>query len=848
MDARFNIDYTYQFAMERFSVIDHFLLLQHKSKVDSDVVKNFYVEHNVDNCSDHDPLFLVLNIDISQIDSAKRVSGHRINWSKASCESLFNYSCVLSDRLSTINLPFDALLCTDLFCNNVAHRLSLNEYCHIISKSCLEAGSITIPSCNNNNNHNSGIPGWKSHVQPLREKSLFWHHIWIEAGRPGKGVLASIMRNTRAQYHSAIKDIRVKESDIRKEKFAELITCNNNRDFWKEVNKIKSSKKNLPNVVDDYNDESDIAETFASKYMNLYSSVSCCINDVEELKHNINRSINANDYNDALHSDAVIRASEIKEAILKLKLNKSDGIIGLQSDNFVNAGDDLHVHLAMLLTGCFMHGYVPDELCGSSIIPIPKGNNSDRSDSNNYRGISLSSIVCKIIDLILLSRYSDLLCTSELQFGFKSKMSTSMCTSIIKEVVSYYNSNCSSVYCTLLDATKAFDRVNYCKLFKLLIARKIPSVVLRFLLQMYTGFKACIYWNGFLSNMFVISNGVKQGGILSPLLFCVYFDVLIDRLTQSGYGCYIGLVFLAVLAYADDIVLLAPTATAMRHLLAICDIFAADFDVMFNATKSKCIFFDCSRRHLCCPLPSFYIGNNEIEYVDSWPHLGHILSKNGKHDNDDISRCYVSLVKKINEVICYFGNLNAPTKLKLLYSFCSSLYGAELWDLSSCDFECINVAWRKALKRIWRLPWQTHTDILYSVCNKWPMEEELYRRSLLFGLRCIDSESSVVRYVSRFGIKYGLMHSVLGKNVLFGCQRYGIKVVDYFYMGLSSFRGSSFWKLRTNCTAIGLQHKNNAQWLVNLLNECILLRDHQLSYSGLDISQLNYIILYLCTS
>jgi len=69
----------------------------------------------------------------------------------------------------------------------------------------------------------------------------------------------------------------------------------------------------------------------------------------------------------------------------------------------------LHVHIAMLLTGCFMHGCVPDELCVSSVTPISKGNNSDLSDSNNYRGISLSSIVCKIIDLIILSRYSDLI-------------------------------------------------------------------------------------------------------------------------------------------------------------------------------------------------------------------------------------------------------------------------------------------------------------------------------------------------------------------------------------------------------------------------------------------------------
>jgi len=84
-------------------------------------------------------------------------------------------------------------------------------------------------------------------------------------------------------------------------------------------------------------------------------------------------------------------------------------------------------------------------------------------------------------------------------------------------------------YCTLLDAIKAFDRVNYCKLFNLLIDCQLPPVILRFLLQMYTGFKACIFWIGLYSNTFAVNNGVKQGVILSAVLFCIYFDVLINR-------------------------------------------------------------------------------------------------------------------------------------------------------------------------------------------------------------------------------------------------------------------------------------------------------------------------------
>jgi len=90
-------------------------------------------------------------------------------------------------------------------------------------------------------------------------------------------------------------------------------------DFGKEVNKIKSSKRNVPSIVDDCNDENDIAEVFASKHMNLYSSIPFCNNDVDKLKSSINKLIDASD-----HNDSVIEMPEIEEAICKLDLNKSD--------------------------------------------------------------------------------------------------------------------------------------------------------------------------------------------------------------------------------------------------------------------------------------------------------------------------------------------------------------------------------------------------------------------------------------------------------------------------------------------------------------------------------------------
>jgi len=124
---------------------------------------------------------------------------------------------------------------------------------------------------------------------------------------------------------------------------------------------------------------------------------------------------------------------------------------------------------------------------------------------------------------------------------------------ILKESVAYYVNNGSSVYCCFLDATKAFDRVEYCKLFRMLIKRNLLFVVLRLLCNMCLHHFTRIEWNGFRSVSFRVLNGVKQGGIVSPIMFCVYFDKLLLSLAESGVGCYIGRFFVGALAYADDI-------------------------------------------------------------------------------------------------------------------------------------------------------------------------------------------------------------------------------------------------------------------------------------------------------
>ena len=125
--------------------------------------------------------------------------------------------------------------------------------------------------------------------------------------------------------------------------------------------------------------------------------------------------------------------------------------------------------------------------------------------------------------------------------------------------------------------------------FLLLLKRDLPACVIRVLINCYVSNYARVTWNEVFSAYFLVKNGVKQGGVLSPVMFCVYIDDLLVQLARIGVGCFIRRKFVGALAYADDIVLVAPTASALCKMLAVCDNYATEYYMAFNAHKSKCM-------------------------------------------------------------------------------------------------------------------------------------------------------------------------------------------------------------------------------------------------------------------
>ena len=246
-------------------------------------------------------------------------------------------------------------------------------------------------------------------------------------------------------------------------------------------------------IVDGCTDEESVAQLFATKYAELFSSVSY---DNQEMQ-NIIDSVESHILPDMYH-DCVLSSSDVRSAILHLKSHRNDGSCKLSTDHFVNAGVDLSVHIGILFSAIISHGIVPTVFGTSTILPIPKIKNVSAISSDNFRGIALSSIFVKLFENIIMYKYADKLHTSELQFGFKKNSSTHMCTMVLKETLSYYSTHNSHVFCTFLDASKAFDRVNYCKLFNILVSRGLPPYITRVIIKLYIAQQAQVSWSGWL--------------------------------------------------------------------------------------------------------------------------------------------------------------------------------------------------------------------------------------------------------------------------------------------------------------------------------------------------------------
>ena len=144
---------------------------------------------------------------------------------------------------------------------------------------------------------------------------------------------------------------------------------------------------------------------------------------------------------------------------------------------------------------------------------------------------------------------------------------------MVIQVANNYTRNGSNPIMTLLDCSKAFDMCRYSTLFTKLLEKGLPAVVVRTIIAVYEKQYAWVRWGKARSEMFPIVNGTRQGSVLSPALFAIYMDEILVTLRNLGVGCYVGDIFMGGMGYADDLVLLSPSRTAMQIMLQACEKF-----------------------------------------------------------------------------------------------------------------------------------------------------------------------------------------------------------------------------------------------------------------------------------
>jgi hypothetical protein len=318
-----------------------------------------------------------------------------------------------------------------------------------------------------------------------------------------------------------VRCLKRRQQYLLRSKLANTFCGKTSRNFWSVVSSLCKSKSkiNPVPVVDGVSGVNNIANLMASKLRSLLNTHSGISSD--DLNVLLDSSLS-----DSQLSEVIVSDEDILSAIHSLQSGKTD-FDHVSSNHLKFAAPSIADSLASLFSAFLRHGYMPKCFCDCVLISIPKSC-KDPSSSDSYRPISLASCLSKVLERNILDQYSSFFVSHPLQFGFKPGFSTTLCTGVVKRIVSKYLHNGSSVFGCFHDASKAFDMVDHSKLFVML---KKGVFLLRSCDSYHPGIYCAqemkVRWDSCLSWGFNVSNGVRQGGVLSPYLFAVYLDELL---------------------------------------------------------------------------------------------------------------------------------------------------------------------------------------------------------------------------------------------------------------------------------------------------------------------------------
>lgn len=675
------------------------------------IINNIHVLNDV-YYSDHFPLIIECNVDgiLPKLSTTHKQLINKVIWGHRNQEQNCKYAVLCNDFSNSCD--WHDLSCIGTTCKITSHHKVIDKYysqiVNILSKAAKRSyqGKCYI--------NKKTVIGWNYHVREFHESARQYYLIWNSYGRPSLGRIYDDMVNSKKAFKNKIKWCQSNETKIKMDIIA---THRYNKDFgnfWKETNKL-NYKTSLPVNINGHVDPNKIANMFINQFNPppLSHMTATCNRSATPAARGGPETApptpNSRDDPSALH----VTAEDLFRCVKGMKRGKSPGHDGLSVEHLLYAPESIFYRIAQLFNACIDHSYLPNDFMRTIVVPITKNRTGDVSSITNYRPISLATIFSKLFEHIIITHLNENnFPLSHAQFGFRKGLSTDLAIFALKNTVYKYIQRNTSVYACFLDLSRAFDTINYNILWNKLRTSKVPSKIIDMLEYWYANQRNQVRWNNTMSETYRLTSGVRQGGLTSPILFNIYINGLIEELSSTRAGCYIGKKCLNNLSYADDMVLLSPSATGLRKLVSICEKYAAEHHLMYNVKKSEIMIFKSGKgpEH---PLPINLCGA-ALNVVNSFKYLGHII-KDNLMDDDDLERQRRGIACRSNMLARRFYLCSDQVKITLFKAYCQSLYTSQLWyKYTKRAYNTLRVQYNNAFRAMLKLPWRCSASGMFA--------------------------------------------------------------------------------------------------------------------------------------
>ena len=531
------------------------------------------------------------------------------------------------------------------------------------------------------------------------------HNLWRYIGSPRHGVINAARLKSKFEYKQAIKRTAATYEQDNADGLNAHFISKDTTSFWKCWNSKFKKSLSTPISVAGKSDSTCIANEFRSHFSNTF------IKSSDDL-HSVNEFISHRESHKAdVQSLPPIDVEIIERCIKSLKCNKSAGFDEIVAEHLIHCHESIVVHLKFLFSMMLKHAYVPKAFSYGIVIPIVKDKAGDLSSVDNYRPITLSPLLSKVFELFLLESYSKHLHSDNLQFGFKKHLGCSNAIFVLRQVVEHFNKRGSSVYIASLDASKGFDRINHYKMFSLLYKSSLPTVFINIIVEWYSKLTSVVRWNHNDSLTFEVTSGVRQGGILSPILFNFYVNSLITSLKDLDLGCHFHSVYIGCIMYADDLLLLSASMIDLQTMLDKCALVGSQLGIAFNSTKSKSIIIG---PNVLSKSVNLNINGAPLQWVDKLKYLGIYLCS-GSSFIVDLTETRRKFFACLNSIISKCRYSSELVNLKLVESHCLPIlsYAMESLNVNISQLKEINSWWNAVYRKLFNYnKWESVKEVI----------------------------------------------------------------------------------------------------------------------------------------